>query len=237
MERKKIHLSEFYVEITRKCNMNCLHCLRGDAQNVEIKYGYITNVLKDVSTIDSFTITGGEPSLNVGAIQFILNELKRFNIIVGSFYIITNGRKTSQNQEFLYTLLDLYYYQQYNASECFSMVQISKDNYHNHEEEQEESIEKLSAFSFFSVRETTFKYDNIIAEGRGCEIGEKTLTYDNEIEYDIWGDNVTIESMVYLNAKGQICNNCDYSYNTQEEQHLFDINNISFYDGLMNYIN
>lgn len=236
--KKEIYLNEFCIEITRKCNMKCEHCLRGNAQNVNIKNEYITNVLKDVTSIGSLTITGGEPSLNVPAIQFILDELKRLNILVDNFYIVTNGRKTSYSEKFLHTLLELYYYQQLGIDDIGSMVQISKDNYHTHKEEQKESIKRLSAFSFFSVRETNYTYDRIIAEGRGYEIGgERELTYNKEISYEIDENNITIEDMIYLNAKGQICNNCDYSYETQEEQHLFDINNISFYEGIMEQIN
>lgn len=37
-------------------------------------------------------------------------------------------------------------------------------------------------------------------------------------------DIIEIDTMIYLNAKGQICNNCDYSYETQDELYLFDIN-------------
>lgn len=32
MEKKKLQLNEFAIEITRKCNMKCAHCLRGEAQ-------------------------------------------------------------------------------------------------------------------------------------------------------------------------------------------------------------
>lgn len=235
--KKEIHLNELFIEITRKCNMKCEHCLRGDAQNVNIKNEYITNVLKDINSIGSFIITGGEPSLNVPAIQFILKELKRLNIEVYSFYIVTNGRKTSHSEKFLHTLLELYYYQQSDIADIGSMVEISKDNYHTHKEEQIESIRRLSAFSFFSVRETNYTYNSIISEGRGYEIGgERQLSYNKDISYEIDENNITIDEMIYLNAKGQICNNCDYSYDTQEEQHLFDINNISFYEGITKLI-
>lgn len=236
--KKEIYLNEFCIEITRKCNMKCKHCLRGDAQNVNIKNEYITNVLKDVGAINSFTITGGEPSLNVPAIQFILKELKRLNIGVFNFYIATNGRKTSYSEKFLHTLLDLFYYQEADNEDIGSMVQISNDNYHTHKEEQEESIKRLSAFSFFSVRRTDYNQNNIIAEGRGYNIGgNRILSYNKEIDYEIDENYIRIEDMIYLNAKGQICNNCDYSYDTQEELHLFDINNISFYEGIMEQIN
>ena len=65
MEKKKLQLNEFAIEITRKCNMKCAHCLRGEAQKRNIHKKYITKVLEDISSIGSLTITGGEPTLNM----------------------------------------------------------------------------------------------------------------------------------------------------------------------------
>lgn len=94
MEKKKLRLNEFAIEITRKCNMKCAHCLRGEAQKKDIHKKYITKALEDISSIGSLTITGGEPTLNIPAIRFILEELKRLEIPVSNFYIVVNGRKT-----------------------------------------------------------------------------------------------------------------------------------------------
>lgn len=49
MEKKKLQLNEFAIEITRKCNMKCAHCLRGEAQKRNIHKKYITKVLCDYS--------------------------------------------------------------------------------------------------------------------------------------------------------------------------------------------
>ena len=51
------------IEVTRRCNMNCAHCLRGDAQNLDISIDVIDRFFDafangaDISTI---TFTGGE---------------------------------------------------------------------------------------------------------------------------------------------------------------------------------
>lgn len=89
-----ITLDTLIIEVTRKCNMQCDHCLRGEAQRSNIDHSYITSLLENVSYISSLTFSGGEPSLNVKAIQFTLQELVRLNIPVNNFYIVTNGSKT-----------------------------------------------------------------------------------------------------------------------------------------------
>ena len=43
-QKKKLRLNEFAIEITRKCNMKCAHCLRGEAQKRDIHKKYITKV-------------------------------------------------------------------------------------------------------------------------------------------------------------------------------------------------
>lgn len=232
----KLQLSEFCIEVTRKCNMKCEHCLRGDAEAIHIDNKYITKALTNVESIGSLTFTGGEPSLNIDAMQFTLDELKRLDITVFNFYIVLNGRKSCQNEKMLLLLLRLYQYQEYecNSNGIGSMVQISKDKYHSHQKEQKNSISYLSALSFFSVRENKYNIDNIISEGRGFYIGRKQLSYDENVILEIDENNIRVETLIYLNAKGQICNDCDYSYNTQEENNLFNLNETTLIDGIMN---
>ena len=236
MEKKKLQLNEFAIEITRKCNMKCAHCLRGEAQKRNIHKAYITKVLEDISSIGSLTITGGEPTLNIPAIRFILEELKRLKISVSNFYIVVNGRKSCQSLEFLHLLIEMYMYQNYK-DECLSMIQLSNDTYHTHPKEQKDSIQFLSMLSFFSLRDDEYKMSNIISEGRGYEIGGwKDLNYSKDISINEYEDIIEIDTMIYLNAKGQICNNCDYSYETQDELYLFDINETSFFEGIKSII-
>lgn len=236
MKKKRLHLNEFVVEITRKCNMKCAHCLRGDAQKRDIHKEYITKVLEDVSSIGSLTITGGEPTLNIPAIRFILNELKRLEIPVDYFYMVVNGRKTCQSIEFLHLLIEMYMYQN-EKDECLPMIQMSNDKYHSHPNEQKESKEFLSMLSFFSCRNDEYKMSNIIAEGRGYDLGGfKSLDYSKEVYVNEYEDTIEVDTMIYLNAKGQICNNCDYSYETQDNLYLFDINETSFFEGIESII-
>lgn len=67
------------IEITRRCNMCCAHCLRGDAENVDIQEKYIDAFLDSFSNggyIGTIIFTGGEISLNIPAIRYILKAVK-----------------------------------------------------------------------------------------------------------------------------------------------------------------
>ena len=67
-----------FIEVTRRCNMCCAHCLRGDAESIDIQEKYIDAFLDNFEKgayISSLTFTGGEISLNIPAIRYTLNAV------------------------------------------------------------------------------------------------------------------------------------------------------------------
>ncbi len=88
---EKVVLNQLTVEVTRRCNMACGHCLRGDAENVDLTGMDIDSVLDQTEAIGRLIITGGEPTLNMGAIQHIANGIARRGIPLMRVQIIING--------------------------------------------------------------------------------------------------------------------------------------------------
>lgn len=88
-------VNDIAIEVTRRCNMACKHCLHGEAENLDISHKTIDNILTPLigQSIGGITFTGGEPSLNVDAIQHTLDFCKKNNISVSSFYVVTNGKR------------------------------------------------------------------------------------------------------------------------------------------------
>ena len=67
-----------FIEVTRRCNMCCAHCLRGDAESIDIQEKYIDAFLDNFEKgayISSLTFTGGEISLNIPAIRYTLKAV------------------------------------------------------------------------------------------------------------------------------------------------------------------
>ncbi len=212
---KKYHIDNLFIEITRRCNMRCEHCLRGAAQRVDIQSGYVSEFLKQVSSVYSLTITGGEPSLNVEGILHLLKELKKNKVSVEYFYIVTNGSKSTMSQKFVDACIDLYKYQDLKSTDSnfMPMLQMSDDEYHN-QKLHHKVVEALDVYKFFSVRKNRYTRDNLLKEGRS-RYGRKLLISDLTIEDDerILGD-------VYLNALGYITTDCDMSYKTQNKKKI-----------------
>lgn len=83
---EKIVFNQLTVEITRKCNMACAHCLRGDAENVDLTNMDIDGVLDQAEAIGRLIITGGEPLLNLRAMQHLTNGIARRGIRLGDSF-------------------------------------------------------------------------------------------------------------------------------------------------------
>jgi len=196
------------IELTRKCNMTCSHCLRGKAQNLDIKKEHITKMLENVSYISTVTFSGGEPSLNIGAINHFIDECKRLNVSVNSFYIATNGKETTD--EFILAIMNLYLLCEDNE---VSQVHYSNDYYHI-QEDYKPNIEKLEVFKFFSKKyEKDGEHKYMINEGNFKEnfnYGRPVNIHQLELE-----DN-RIDGDFYLNVNGDIICCCDLSYENQE---------------------
>ena len=91
MNKPKVTFESLAIETTRKCNMKCAHCFRGDAQDVDIDFEAIDNLLDQTEIIGYLEITGGEPTINLDALKYILNGLCKRGIPLFGFSLYING--------------------------------------------------------------------------------------------------------------------------------------------------
>ena len=105
-----LHILE--VEITRRCNLNCIHCYAGGNQHVDLDEKYIRQTINQANDmgINRLVLTGGEPLLDKNV--FAYAEYAK-EIGIPEVALLTNG-----------ILLD-----EEKASKCvvFSGVQMSLD--------------------------------------------------------------------------------------------------------------
>ncbi len=90
-ENHKLCFREIGFEITRKCNMTCRHCMRGEAQNKTISEEAIDRFLDDVAGASNLILTGGEPFLEPEIISYLFDEIIRRKIPIWNFSCVTNG--------------------------------------------------------------------------------------------------------------------------------------------------
>jgi len=84
-------------ELTRRCNLHCKWCSKGDAQNMDMTKEIIDKTLDELSDywIDVVRLTGGEPSLVPELVKYVIDGIIKRRIIVGTVQFITNGTITS----------------------------------------------------------------------------------------------------------------------------------------------
>ena len=222
----KIQILNLVLEVTRNCNIQCSHCLRGAKQNKNIDTKYIDSLLSQVDYISSITFSGGEPSLNVKAIDYFLAECIRLKIGIGGFYIATNGINIKES--FVISCLRLYFY--CDEKEMCS-VQVSNDYYHA--EEDNYNTDLLSGLSFFNRKHEqeaeVLKYpinEGFYAENYGD--GKNITVYDPIESVEAFNN-----TSLYLNCNGEIINDCDWSYENQSSHKLCNVNELTnFYKTL-----
>jgi hypothetical protein len=221
-----MELYNLVVEVTRRCNMLCGHCLRGKRQNKSMSRVHLHNFLRNLNYISSVTFTGGEPTLPSG-ITAVYDFMEICNILgvdVGSFYMVTNAKV--RRPEIPIMVKDLYNFCSDNE---VSSIDISTDQFHERNRlrisifrsELEEELEYTHGLTeLVSERPNHIDYDNIIHEGRGAQYGSFKYFELPDIHLERWDDNDELrvtEGDIYLNCNGNVINGCDWSYESQEE--------------------
>lgn len=96
LANEKIAFSHFMFEVTRRCNFKCEHCMRGDAQNVDLSENAIDNLLNQTLAFGDILFTGGEPLMALDKIEYIIDGMIKRKIPFQSIQIITNGTQFSE---------------------------------------------------------------------------------------------------------------------------------------------
>lgn len=156
MNSRKCVVGNLTVEITRRCNLKCKHCMRGEAECVDISYRDVDSLFSLVNEVHELYITGGEPSLCVPQLRYIVHLIQERNIKVDRITIISNGQGENID-EYIQVLSDL-------SSVCRhpmrNTIAISVDSWHGSSEESEENFDK-SMRSFLSFKRKARPYFNV----------------------------------------------------------------------------
>ena len=119
------------IDVTRRCNLSCAMCIRGDAQNTDVPLSAIETIAKQADRVNSIVFTGGEPTLNLPAIRYTLESFKKHNVSVKQIEIKTNG--VLQTEEITSLVKDWAAYirpEWRYIGESPVLFSISKDRYH-----------------------------------------------------------------------------------------------------------
>lgn len=243
--KQQISVQELILEVGRRCNMHCDHCLRGPQENDAMSFETVTKVLDSVSRLGAITFTGGEPTLYADFICKVIDYIMAKQIDVYGFYIASNGKEV--NAQLMFKLAEFYAYCEEIGGDaenlCSFDVSIGKDGLF-HEEIPSLNLSLLKVFCFVHTR--VDNPDSIIPEGNALENGLgsqcfKPFSYAFRMADD--GSDVTSDyfetedgpnvEMVYVNALGEILPDCDFSYDTQRGFITKNINECSLAEAIV----
>lgn len=204
------------LEVTRRCNMTCAHCLRGDWKDLNteeplnISPAVLDALFSKVGHISSLALTGGEPLLDHKLLSLIVSKLKEHEVSVGCFYIRTNGSVCSS--EVLQALAALYFMAE--EKDCCA-VEVSQDNHHD-DVKNTKAYQLLQCLKF--VRDAEFRKDSgMLTQGNAEWNGIGPCDrYPTPASYVIEDDCVT-EGEFYVTVSGDVIGGCDFSYDNMDE--------------------
>lgn len=202
--------------------MTCDHCLRGDAEDTDISKKTVDTVLNQVDSIGTLTITGGEPMMNSMMLVYLLDRVMSAGIPVTNLYMVTNG--TIFDKAVFFKIIEFYHY--CDEPEMTSIC-VSYDDFHSCTDET--TVKWWETLTFYGNdkdrRGTPDQTLGLILEGRAGDygIGRRALEISDDMEVDESGFN----EVVYVNALGEVVNDCDMSYQTQEDCSFGNVSELS----------
>lgn len=107
------------IELSRRCNLDCAHCMRGNSENLSISVDLLNKFFDEVKSTNVLVISGGEPFMCYEEIKSLIDVIKNKKVLVSSVVIVTNGTIYDKR---IYKLLE----------ENFEQIEIniSIDDYH-----------------------------------------------------------------------------------------------------------
>lgn len=80
-------------EITRKCNLHCTFCGRGDPQNISITKEIIDKAMTELkgAYINQIGISGGEPTVEPEMLIYLIDSIISHKLLVKEVFMFTNG--------------------------------------------------------------------------------------------------------------------------------------------------
>ena len=246
---KKYKFDALGVEITRRCNLKCLHCCRGDAQDLTITPEIIDTIFENADECPNWELFGGETLLAMDMLEYFINALTHSNVGAKFFSFTTNGSILNPD------LVPLLAYFSESEEDRTARIRISDDPFHD----MEQSKRALDYYSRMASDYHRIKVITVSAESD--EENKKSLieyvpalymggravdNLDSCIELTGWEigtvqshnhririDGNTVKCYLQISANGNICFAQEMQdYDTMDRLSFGNILDNSLYDSI-----
>jgi hypothetical protein len=226
----KFDVNGLVIEITRRCNATCPHCLRGDAQSVSIREEYLERLTANIRSVDGLTISGGEPSLAIPELQTLLKYVIDQKITIYEFYLVTNGL---ENTKSLIDVCNLWYDHLTHSYGSKFTVAMSNTVHHPEPPDVHKQMLGRTSYGKIGTRQNMFDLGDTIMEGRALQHKDKIIFPVSPLDFGGQGSlklnkRNRFSGDFYLNVFGQVITESCLSYETQDSGeftlgHIFEL--------------
>ena len=218
-----MYVNNLILEVTRRCNMNCAHCLRGAAQNKDMSTDIVDKILDTIDGCAIVTFTGGEPSLNIPLIRYFFQKAEEMDKMPTSFWVATNGKEHSEE-------LALELLKAYGKMEEKDMcgVAISVDEFHE-DDPKYSRLNILHGLAFYdSSKEGNFDKKYIIRSGNAIDLYPGAYRFRDSEEMPFYFDGEDAIEELCVSVDGKVTSNCDLSYD-EIDRSDYDLDHMPVY--------
>lgn len=184
MNKNKVTFNSLAIEVTRRCNMRCPHCLRGDAEDKDITREVIDSLLDQTQAIYNLVVTGGEPTLNLDIVNYIASGIETREIELFNVSMVTNGLVF--DPQIIIAMKHFYRIVMASRLRCgltpkyeATILGISMDKYHEQQEIVRDNV-RIYEKAFRGTVDVAIKQigNNPIAAGRAKNLPEAKVQSD-----------------------------------------------------------
>lgn len=229
----KLAVRDLCIEVTRRCNMNCAHCMRGDAMNQDLNPTLLNKLFSHLASASTITPTGGEPSLNPNVLLQIRDAIIKHDVHVEGIYLVTNGKEITD--EFLHNFLSLLMATDMEPE--ISGLALSQDMFHDKIPYNNKAKLRLLSCYREDDKKTDWTRVPVLDIGRGSDIvivsNKDPYRPQNPLNADFADDTFQLEDTLTLTVDGYLLPYGDYSYEEVENLAICNVNDRGWYKQLI----
>lgn len=249
MNTVKFNFESLSFELTRRCNLNCTHCFRGEPQDKNIDYNVIDRVFDETNYINILNCSGGEPLLNVEAIEYIVEQLIKRKINIRIFTMTTNGtilsEKTAEqlNKIGKYTLAFAKSKLKNTKLKYGANITISNDKYHHNNPDMAVQFYRQHCAEYVTVykqgsekieNEIDNADDGLVYSGRAKELQANNFFVCSPF-HKIEFENGMVRDCIEIAVNGNSSIAAYQSFDEIDHHSMGNILNASFADMIKNW--
>ena len=226
MEYQKLKFERLLFEVTRKCNLKCAHCMRGNAQDISMSTDIIDRVIPQISVAMHIDLTGGEPMVVPEVIEYLVNSIIEHNVFITSISMVCNGtimddrairsiKAFNKLADYIYNTViksahkeELPPYEEYKKiypGTHIALITVSVDDYHDNKPDQARDYYRAYVNKYTEVyTDTEFRQLNEEKRSEKMQIRNIGNAKENNIGYL----EVSYKSNKALLKYNNVCNMC-----------------------------